>query len=153
MSYDLNFISVGSGSSGSGLSTYSIISSLSACFTSLSKDLQDCIPSHLREEYSNANRNPMLASVPFSEHPVLTREVNHASAILFALPFVFVRFCEVIEEIHVCGRLTGDLIKAILQEREVHRASALRTHARQASDRQDGDAIKELGYCEFVVYI
>lgn len=119
--------------------------------TGLSKDLQDRIPSHLREEYSIANRNPKLAGLAFGEHPVPTPEANRASAILLALPFV--RFREVIEEMRVRGRLTGDLIKAILQEREVRRVSALQTHARQASDGQYVGATKELGYREFAVHI
>lgn len=120
--------------------------------TGLSKDLQDRIPPHLREEYSIANRNPMLATLAFGEHPVPTPEANRASAILLALPFV--RFREVIDEMRGRGRLTADFIKAILQEREMRRVSALQTHARHAGDGQDDkDAMKGLGYREFAVHI
>lgn len=120
--------------------------------TGLSKDLQDRIPSHLREEYSIANRNPMLAGLAFGEHPVPTPEANRASAILLALPFL--RFRECIEEMRICGRLSGELIKGILQEREVRRVSALQTHAKHAGDGQGHlDAMKELGYREFAVHI
>ncbi|PCH03343.1 Hypothetical protein PENO1_032900 [Penicillium occitanis (nom. inval.)] len=120
--------------------------------TGLSKDLQDRIPSHLREEYSIANRNPMLATLAFGEHPVPTPEANRASAILLALPFVRLR--EVIEEMRGRGRLTGDLIKAILQEREMRRVSALQARAQRVGDGQDDlDSMKELGYREFAVHI
>ncbi|KUL87133.1 hypothetical protein ZTR_05619 [Talaromyces verruculosus] len=120
--------------------------------TGLSKDLRDRIPSHLREEYSIANRNPMLATLAFGEHPVPTPEANRASAILLALPFVHLR--EVFEEMRGRGRLTGDLIKAILQEREMRRVSALQTRAQRVGDGQDDlDSMKELGYREFAVHI
>lgn len=119
--------------------------------TGLSKDLQDRIPSHLREEYSIANRNPMLAGLAFGEHPVPTPEARRISAIILALPFV--RFRELIEEMRVRGRLSGDMIKAILQEREMRRASALRTHAQHADAQGDVDDLKELGYREFAVHI
>lgn len=120
--------------------------------TGLSRDLQDRIPAHLRGEYSVANRNPMLASLAFGEHPVPTLEAKCASAILLALPFA--RFREAIGEMRVRGVLTGDLIKGVLQEREVRRLSALRAHAQHASDRQsDTETLKELGYREFAVHI
>jgi hypothetical protein len=120
--------------------------------TGLSKDLQDRIPAHVRGEYSVVNRNPMLASLAFGEHPVPTPEANRASAILLALPFV--HFREAVGEMRVRGVLTGDLTKAILQEREVRRVSALRAHAQHAHDGQgDVDAMKELGYREFAVHI
>jgi hypothetical protein len=120
--------------------------------TGLSRDLQDRIPVHLRGEYSVANRNPMLASLAFGEHPVPTLEAKCASAILLALPFA--RFREAVGAMRVRGVLTGDLIKAVLQEREVRRLSALRAHAQHASDGQsDTETLKELGYREFAVHI
>ncbi|RAO70223.1 uncharacterized protein BHQ10_006235 [Talaromyces amestolkiae] len=119
--------------------------------TGLSKDLQDRIPSRLRKEYSIANRNPMLAGLAFGEHPVPTPEANRISAIILALPFL--RFREVIEEMRVRRRLSGDMIKAILQEREMRRVSALRIHAQHADGQGDVENLKELGYREFAVHI
>ncbi|KAE8549886.1 hypothetical protein EYB25_008410 [Talaromyces marneffei] len=120
--------------------------------TGLSKDLQDRIPAYLRGEYSVVNRNPMLAGLTFGEHPAPTPEAHHASAILLALPFTYFR--EAVGEMRLRDVLTGDIVKAILQEREVRRISALQAHSQQVGvGRGDVELLRELGYREFAIHV
>ncbi|EED20501.1 conserved hypothetical protein [Talaromyces stipitatus ATCC 10500] len=119
----------------------------------LANDLHDRIPVHLRSMYSLSNMNPLLATLQFGDFPIPTPECTHASAIFLALPFAHLR--EATEKMRNSGILTKDIIKAILQEREERRLTALEKHAEYTYNKGDDidSMVNELGYHEFAVHL